>query len=696
LQTIEGLEKCLVAPWTKQQLEKEMAKVSQVPALSGRNKQGEETIESGGSGELKLDEHIKEYLSMLSRGRTSKSSSLKEPRTKISIEGSLKLSQSIKFPAQSAASTRDPPIPQWFANAREISKEDDTASEYSSLQSVASLNQVYGLSIMLGSDIALATPEDIAISEGIYLRDEELKVRMKDDDAKTIDAAASGEWGSECILDPSLNTTTSLVGKLKALDVPTLSPRLGVAFAGGSGKENLSKGMGEWRPKIETMICTTSPIGGHAGPVSRLAVSHDQRFFVSGSYDSTCKVWELGKIGTSAGVMESATSYSGHASNKAAMNVRVNDIVILESSHSVASASSDGRVHVWRVDLVSGSQPLSVTGAENTRVSGCSVVKTVESTDEGEVLAVSHFNSLSASVLAFATQRGIVHSWDLRADKEPFVLKHPAELGYLTSMAIGTDRNWVVAGTSRGYIALWDIRWRTMTKLWKHSSAQPINRLATTYAVIPSSRASSDPRPLVFVASGNECGMFDVTDGVCRQGFRVVCPQEAFGTCRQRAVSTSLKEIDISGRNAHRQLRRDELVPAGSPRSGPQMYAMVGSIGGYDQNYLITGGDDAHIRYWDFSSPSKCYAVSGQIGSHQRPSYERFDIQPYTRLMVCRQSAGLRLQDVESSRVPRRLQRGLVRAESRHHDAILDLKLIQSPVKAVVSCSRDGSISVFK
>jgi WD40 repeat protein len=125
------------------------------------------------------------------------------------------------------------------------------------------------------------------------------------------------------------------------------------------------------------------------------------------------------------------------------------------------------------------------------------------------------------------------------------------------------------------------------------------------------------------------------------------------------------------------------------------MNAMVGSMGGYDQNYLITGGGDAQIRYWDFSSPSKCYTVSGLIGFHHRPSYERLDIQGNC-IIVGRQTAGLRLQDIESSRLPRRLQRGLTRAETRHQDAILDLKLIQLPINAILSCSRDGSVKLFK
>eukprot|EP00953_Heterococcus_sp_UTEX-ZZ885_P035083 18133-Heterococcus_DN1.PRE.1 len=45
------------------------------------------------------------------------------------------------------------------------------------------------------------------------------------------------------------------------------------------------------------------------------------------------------------------------------------------------------------------------------------------------------------------------------------------------------------------------------------------------------------------------------------------------------------------------------------------MRALVGRISQQGNSYLITGGTDRHIRYWDFQVPSRCYTVSGNISS---------------------------------------------------------------------------------
>ena len=84
-------------------------------------------------------------------------------------------------------------------------------------------------------------------------------------------------------------------------------------------------------------------------------------------------------------------------------------------------------------------------------------------------------------MLMCGTQGGVVHAWDLRSSTEPYALKLRPELGFLSSMAMGTDRNWMVCGTSRGFIGLWDVRYQTLVKLWHHSSSSPIHRLATCH-----------------------------------------------------------------------------------------------------------------------------------------------------------------------------------------------------------------------
>jgi phosphoinositide-3-kinase regulatory subunit 4 len=466
-----------------------------------------------------------------------------------------------------------------------------------------------------------------------------------------------------------------------------------------------------WKPKVDALLATSSPVAGHLAPVVRLAVSRDQRFFASASHDGTCRIWELQQIEDSTGILDSSVVYSGHATDSPFTTPRVNDVAMIEGSHSVASGASDGTVHVWRVDMVSKSKQSSMssdTGSstfssslpyERSKVSGTSVVRQLDPA-EGEVLAVSHFNNPAASIVTFCS-KGSIHTWDLRSAAEPFVLTHSPDIGYLTTMALGSDRNWIVSGTSRGIISLWDLRFQKAVKIWQHSRNRPIQRLATSF-VLPIQAwtgrgyPNAEARPFIFAASGpNECAMFDATNGSCQACFRSIVagvgtppvdsqPPNSLPSLQEIPTCTKKRLLLWSRNGIHSTM--GHAVP--SPE--PSINAMVGSIGTGDNSYLITGGDDGHIRCWDFAVPSRCYTISGRHLA--RPSVERLDFGS-TRLLQSRHDP---YSNGQADRFQRRLFHGMARPENRHFDSVQDLKIVEAPIKSLLSCSRDGTIKVWR
>lgn len=46
------------------------------------------------------------------------------------------------------------------------------------------------------------------------------------------------------------------------------------------------------------------------------------------------------------------------------------------------------------------------------------------------------------------------------APQEPWALRAHPELGFLTAIALGTEKTWLVVGTSRGFVMLWDLRFQ--------------------------------------------------------------------------------------------------------------------------------------------------------------------------------------------------------------------------------------------
>jgi phosphoinositide-3-kinase regulatory subunit 4 len=657
---------------------------------------------------------FRSYLQMVARGRNyAMKMGAGEEQSKqnldYAIEGSLKLAQQIKFPRQDIPGPSSATLPSWYGSVLEAKEQESDevrdVRETTAIRSVSALGQVYGLSIMDQAGTA-AVADTMSAEEAVRL--------VHSDEAKTIEAACKGEWGSETFLDPTLTDTSLLLTKLSALRVPPLSPRL-ISEERSPPKQNPAQRPGAreagdprdspvFKPKIDTVIATSRRVtdAGHTAPIMRLAVSHDQRFLVTGSHDGTCRVWETEKAEKGNGVLESSLTYPIPRNRTGERLPRVNDLVMVEGSHSVATGASDGSVLVWRVDLVSSSTSnVGDSSRDMRRVAGSTELRRMNP-DEGEVLAVNQFNTPGASILTYATQTGRVHSWDLRSAKEPFCLENNQDIGFITSLAIGSDRHWAVVGTNRGFISLWDLRFQQQMKLWHHSRSSPIERLATSFVPPPQSwlgkgYSNVDARPYIFAASGpNECAMFDALSGHCSECFRTV----EYGNRRPSIHMDeipSLLELPLSSSARRNALFSQGIGPArlGDVLSSSfnSIKCMVGSTGASNYSFLITGGSDCRIRFWDFSMPSRCYVSTAVDPVQPRPSFERIDVDSQTRLMLCRQAPAPTLNELDSSRKPRKLFQGTRAIPQGHSEVITDLKFLKNNL---VSCSRDCTVKLWR
>jgi phosphoinositide-3-kinase, regulatory subunit 4 len=359
-----------------------------------------------------------------------------------------------------------------------------------------------------------------------------------------------------------------------------------------------------------------------------------------------------------------------------------------------------------------GSEPLQTRFVNSVAVSGSAVVKTIDQS-EGPVMSMQHFTGDVTSILTYVTQRGTIHSWDLRAAEEPFQYPIRPELGYPTSLVCSPDRNWICVGTSRGYVGLWDIRYNVMCKLWRHSTAGMIHRLACTKS--SASLGGSEGAYLFIAAGRNEAAFWGIPEGgECLKCFRSV-PMTA-----ARGVMPSLPHLNEVSIPAH------PLSPLQGPHIGtrfkqtaadePAVRAIMGRITYNASSYVVTAGTDRNIRFWDLSAPSKCFTISGLEPAQPKPVYET-PSSPGLRgkLFLCYDSAVPSVQATLQSQLPAREYRGLVppvpgfkvwhllapslslscRSVSPQ-DAILDLKTIESPLRMMISGSRDGAIKLWR
>jgi hypothetical protein len=310
------------------------------------------------------------------------------------------------------------------------------------------------------------------------------------------------------------------------------------------------------------------------------------------------------------------------------MRGRVNSVAVLDSSHSVVCGNDQGAVHVFKVEYVNKQED----SAQQTRYAGMSTVRNFDDTAEGAVLAVNHFNTLTESLVVYGTMRGRVHGYDLRAKHESFNLAVEPALGLLSAMAVGPTPFCVVAGTTRGFVVLWDLRFQVPVQIWRHNARSRIVSITPQEYphVVPAKRLppmtfgrDGKPQhqmhgPLMFIAAEgtNEVVGFDVFTGECRLVFRVLTPLKPTTATATASASASASANPTSAAAAAaaadaKAKPKATITPVtGTLAAATAAGAAAGSTGLARAPSTLTEADAKTVKYANPPLPSLRYATA--------------------------------------------------------------------------------------
>ncbi|KAF9367600.1 Serine/threonine-protein kinase, partial [Podila verticillata] len=339
----------------------------------------------------------------------------------------------------------------------------------------------------------------------------------------------------------------------------------------------------QWRPK-GTLV---AHLAEHKAAVNQVCISPDHNFFVSCSDDGSVKIWDTARL------EKNVTNRARMSYN--ALGGKVTCMSFIENTHSVAAASDNGSIHIFRVHYISAG-----------KYGKCEVVRKL--TLENEFAAMmEHYTTESQSLLVYATNRGNIYALELGTMRPAWKLQNNIAYGVITAMVIDHQRAWLLVGTNRGVLTLWDLRFRIAIRSWVHPSKSRISRLAIHPEPHPPSKSGK-----VIIASGrNEVSVWDLEHVECRETFGVRSADE------KKALS--LDNFKASEPLSGSELLRTSFTSSDSNVSADQSVRAV--IFPTDCEYMITAGADRKIRYWDTSRVDLSYIISGHDIQDPPPKY---------------------------------------------------------------------------
>ncbi|KAF9970185.1 Serine/threonine-protein kinase [Actinomortierella ambigua] len=399
----------------------------------------------------------------------------------------------------------------------------------------------------------------------------------------------------------------------------------------------------------------------HKAAINQILVSPDHNFFVSCSDDGSLKIWDTARL------EKNVTNRARMSYNQ--LGGKVTCMAFIENTHSVAAGADNGNIHVFRVNYL-----------EAGKYGKCETVRRITLEDEYPVV-MEHYNAESQSLLVYATNRGSIQGVDLSTTRLVWEMQNELSHGVITAMITDPQKTWLLVGTHRGVLTLWDLRFKIALRSWVHPSKSRISRLV----IHPEPHSHHRGGKVIIAAGKNEVSVWDIEHVECLEVFGVRHPDE------KRALS--LDKFRPSEPLSGGELLRNSFTQSDTTylATDQSIRAVLCSPEG---DYMITAGADRKLRYWDTGKVEVSYVISGMELQEGRPKYSTRRVEGLTihyELTDPPSSTARRAASGRSNLVTVQQQQLL----RNHLDAIRDIALTELPCPMVISGDRDGVVKVF-
>ena len=454
-----------------------------------------------------------------------------------------------------------------------------------------------------------------------------------------------------------------------------------------------------WRPQG----IHVATFGEHTAAINRVLPSPDHAFFITASDDGSVKVWDTSRL-------ERNLIHRSRQTHQHAGGAKVLSITFVENTHTFVSCASDGSIHIVKVDCT----PI----AETAKYGKLRLVREYQLKEAEWAVWAEHFKSDAKSMLILATNTSRILAIDLRTMAFMYDFMTPAHHGTPTCFVLDKKHNWLLLGTTRGILALWDLRFRLCIRSWGLPGGSPIHRLSL--------HPWKGRGRWVCVAGGtgqSEITIWDIEKVQCREVYRT------------SGINENLKAYDalkIDDEKSDSMLDRFATALELPNRNNVDGDISTLATGvdvpkdGHDAKYgfMITGGADRKIRFWDLARVEASVIISGLEIDGPQPKY--ITTHPTTTLALniergpqtgqsapnagvssgkgdaadrTKGTSGGKLGGTSGVNKPPRSvviaaqQRDLLR---RHLDVVTDVAVLERPVGMTVSVDRRGCIYVFQ
>lgn len=432
-----------------------------------------------------------------------------------------------------------------------------------------------------------------------------------------------------------------------------------------------------WNPKGNLVF----HLKEHKSSINSVDVSPDHSIFLTGDDLGSLKLWDTMKL-------ERNLSNSSILTTE--LDSPITSIKFLKKYNCFGVASKDGYIRIMSIEYSSKGNN------KNRSIAGLNTIRETKLKEKDEYVIDFEFGENdSKSVLYAITTSCEIIGIDIGTMEILFQLVNNPIHGVITSFTIDLNNNWLIVGTSKGVLDLWDLRFKIHLKSWMFKAGYNIVKMSTCFNDFQLNRKKNRFITLIGGTGESDVIIFDVSLGSCREIFTQASEKTDFE--RFNIVEITKENIDYLNLYDYKTTESDKSLTA------------LKLIENYDNNnkkfWILTATPAYDLILWNVYSPEESKVVlSSGINFKEdeqliSPTYSTTQINSNLRVTSVKYPTDNDLSKSEKRRI--RKNKGLLSDENEklikgHHDNITGIALALVPYEMIITTDRTGTLNVYK
>ena len=336
---------------------------------------------------------------------------------------------------------------------------------------------------------------------------------------------------------------------------------------------------------------------GSIDAIRCLEVSPRSDFFVTGSDSGLLRVWDTSKLEKEVSVRSSSLLTK--------IGSLITSIKLLPNRNVIAVSTIDGRVSIFRIEVVRGNK-------KAIRYHGLKQIRSYELdlTADGYVTQLEIGNGEGDLLIASTTMAKFI-GFDVIKMEKQYELQSNLKYGAINTFLVGSDHSWLICGTSMGILSLWDLRFHIEVRTW---------RLDMDFDIDESSELGTR-FPIKILLVLTDYGR----DG--EEYFAMVAGDQESDFSIWQVPKFECRQI-YSSYVAYPQIKSYQLIPMDKPKKEIRIEQLVQDVMNFTtetvvrsmtalkhvkhgrSHYMITSTQGGEIVVWNLGDPTKSKAIS--------------------------------------------------------------------------------------